>query len=234
MTNIYMENFEFLVEDMETAAAVFSTAKNHMNFYRKTNDGRKNLESIKKWFSVNAVAYLSQVHSDTVCIYDGTVQTGDAIITDQPGIAIGVFTADCVPVLIYDPVKKAAAAVHSGWRGTYSRIVCKTIERMEKEYGSKPSSLKVFIGPHIRDCCYEVGDEVITKFNNDELYKGADIFAGTHLSMEKCILWQLKKYGVPDENIKTENGCTFCSKDNFHSYRRGDTSKRQFSFIYIK
>jgi len=234
MTITYIGKNEFITEDLGTAAAVFSTAKNDMNFYRKSNEGKTNLDSLKNWFSVDSVAYLSQVHSDMVCIYDGTVQTGDAIITDIPGVAIGVFTADCVPVLIYDPVRKAAAAVHSGWRGTFSRIVCKTIEKMEKEYGSEPSSLVALIGPHIRDCCYEVGDEVITKFKNDEFYKDADIFAGTHLSMEKCILWQLKKYGVLEKNMKAESQCTFCNRSEFHSYRRGDIGKRQFSFIYIK
>ncbi|MHC1721323.1 MAG: peptidoglycan editing factor PgeF [Clostridiaceae bacterium] len=234
MTNIYIDSNEFITEDFCTAAAVFSTAKNNVNFYRKSAEGIKNLESIKNWFSVDAVAYLSQIHSDIVCIYDGTSQTGDAIITDKPGIAIGVFTADCVPVLIYDPVNKAAAAVHSGWKGTFSRIVEKTIVKMGEEYGSEPSSLKVVIGPHIRDCCYEVGNEVIAKFMNDEFYSEADIFSGIHLSMEKCILWQLKNCGVPEENVKSEKQCTLCSVNVLHSYRRGDIAKRQFSFIYIK
>jgi polyphenol oxidase len=183
---------------------------------------------------VEEVAYLSQIHSDLVFTNDCRGCEGDAIITDKPGVAVGVFTADCVPVIIYDPVHKAAAAVHSGWKGTYSIIVSKTIDKMKSAYGSVPGDMKVFIGPNMRECCYEVSEELVQKFRESDYYKDTDAFQGRKLSMEKCILRQLENQGVHDQNIKVTGLCTSCSNVELYSYRGGEKDKRLFSFIYIK
>jgi YfiH family protein len=234
MEKISIENYEFITEDLGTAVVVFSTAKNGLNFYSRAGDGKENIEKLKAWFPVKEVAYLSQIHSDIVYTDDCKGCEGDAIITDKPGVAVGVFTADCVPVIIYDPVQKAAAAVHSGWKGTYSLIVSKTIDKMKTAYGSVPTDMKVLIGPNMRECCYEVSEELIQKFRKSDYYKDADTFRGRKLSMEKCILRQLENQGVPDENIEVTGLCTSCNKAELYSYRGGEKDKRLFSFIYIK
>lgn len=234
MEKTKFDSYEFITEDLGSAVAVFSTAKGGLNFYSRSGDGRENIEKLKEWFPVDEVAYLKQVHSDLVYTDDCRGSEGDAIITDKPRVAIGIFTADCVPVLIYDPIRKAAAAVHSGWKGTYSLIVSKTIEKMKASYGSSPADLRVFIGPNMRECCYEVSEELILKFRDSEAYGGVDAFRGRKLSMEKCILKQLEDQGVPAGNIEVTGLCTSCSEEELYSYRRGETEKRLFSFIFIK
>ena len=92
---------------------------------------------------------------------------GDAIATRVENIALAVKTADCLPVLIADPVKNVVAAVHSGWRGTLSRILPCAIREMQRAFGSDPSQLLTAIGPGIRACCYEVGSDVANFFRNE-------------------------------------------------------------------
>jgi polyphenol oxidase len=112
---------------------------------------------------------LRQVHSNRVhIIKDISAQwnqaEADAIATRVENIALAVKTADCLPVLIVDPVKNAVAAVHSGWRGTLSGILLCTIREMQRAFGSDPARLLTAIGPGIRACCYEVGGDVAELF----------------------------------------------------------------------
>lgn len=109
-----------------------------------------------------------QAHSTNVaCIPEDQAHTYgvDALITDQRGITIGVRTADCVPVLLYDARRHAAAAIHSGWKGTLHNITAKTIERMQECYGSNPEDIRAVIGPCIHIDAFEVGEEVYTEFH---------------------------------------------------------------------
>ena len=89
---------------------------------------------------------------------------GDALVTDQPGILLSVRTADCVPLLVVDPARRAIAAVHAGWRGSLDRIAEKTVGEMRRAFHSRPEELLAAIGPSIRACCYEVGEEVVEAF----------------------------------------------------------------------
>lgn len=234
MEKIKIDSYEFITEDLGTAVAVFSTAKNGLNFYSRSGEGVENLNRLKQWFPVDDVAYLRQIHSDEVLTEECSGSEGDAIITDKTRLAVGVFTADCVPVIIYDPVSRAAAAVHSGWKGTYNLIVSKTIDRMKAAYGSKPQDMKVLIGPNMRECCYEVSEELIQKFRESDSFRHVDAYTGRKLSMEKCILKQLEDQGVPAENVEVTGLCTSCSEEELYSYRAGEKDKRLFSFIYIK
>ena len=108
------------------------------------------------------IVQMHQVHDVKVAVVDRGDLTRDeldgydAMITDLPGVAIGVRTADCIPVLLYDPVKKAAAAIHSGWRGTVSKIVGKTVIKMQSTYASQPSDILAFIGYLIASCGFGV------------------------------------------------------------------------------
>lgn len=236
MEKVLIDNYEFIKVSLDGAVAVFSTGKNGLDFNKNTEEGQKNIKNIKKWFDVKEVGYMNQVHSDCVITYDGEVKEGDALITNKENTALGVFTADCVPILLYDKKNKAIAAIHSGWRGTFSCIALKTIERMEKQYGTKAEDLVAYIGPHMHQCCYEVSVEIIKQFKNHDIYKGVELSDGRMLSMTKCIFHQLRTKGLKEENIKDLNICTFCDKEyELHSYRKS-TNKygRMFSFIFLK
>lgn len=234
MEIISVKGYEFIKIDLEGAYAIFSTAKNGLDFDKNTDEGRRNIENINKWFGVNEVGYLSQTHSDNVYIYNGEIQEGDALITNRESVAIGIFTADCVPVLLYDKENRVAAAIHSGWRGTFSCIVSKTINEMKKLYETKAENLVAYIGPHIHQCCYEVSEELIERFKNAEIYKGVDVTKGRMLSMVDCITHQMVVDGIKRENIQDIDICTLCNNEfKLHSYRK-NANGRLFSFIFMK
>ena len=152
-------------------------------------------------------------------------------------LLVGAFTADCVPVLLVDEVKCVVGAVHSGWKGTFNDISKKAVEKMIKEYGSNVEDIRAYIGPHIRQCCYEVSEELKEKFiEKFNMIPEENLFNGRNLSMELCIESDLKTIGLKDENIYSLKLCTHCEKESkLFSYRASNgTYGRLFSFIYIK
>lgn len=235
MDIITIDGYEFIRVNVGDAEIVFSTAKNDLNFNINSQSGIGNLQKLKDWFDLKEIGHLKQVHSDFVFTYDKTVHEGDALITNQLNTAVGVFTADCVPIMLYDVKNKVVAAVHSGWKGTQLKIVNSAIEKMKNDYGSRPEDLVVYIGPHNRSCCYEVGEEVADLFIKDNLYEGLEIYNNRKLDLEACIMRQLQSIGVNRDNIYTLSICTFCNKDmELHSFRKDKQSGgRMFSFIYL-
>src|SRR5438270_6821901 len=205
---------------------------------------------------------LSQIHSDAVHLFEKAPDSpycGDASITNRPGLLLAVQTADCVPILLVDPRKRAVAAVHAGWRGTLQRIVAKTIGRMQMECGTQPSYVVAAIGPAIGGCCYEVGVDVAAKFAAqfpdasdffDELRTGDEPNPLQWLSMmppghqppPKKVLLDLRKAnraqllesGVRPQNIFINDLCTACRTDLLFSYRKeGPQTGRLMSIIGI-
>lgn len=234
-------NKDFIEIDLDTIKIVFSTAEMDRSFNRHNEIGIGNLESIKDDFKISGVKYLQQVHSDKVYIYNNDYENikdeeGDAIVTKERDIAVGVFTADCVPIIIVNEDTKVVAAVHSGWKGTFNSIIVKTINEMKKEFNINIASTKIFIGPHIRQCCYEVSEELKEKFINSTGIEEGKLFNGRKLSMEECILKDLREIGIKEENIFSLNLCTHCEENiKLHSYRGASgTYGRLFSFAYIK
>ncbi len=136
-------------------------------------DSRASVETNRKTFlaALGAdkmdLAVLHQIHSDVIHLVekfpDGALR-GDALITNSPGVLLGVQTADCVPVLLADTHRRAVAAIHAGWRGTLARIAAKTLGRMHMEFGTQPGDVIAAIGPAIHRCSYEVGPEVAQAF----------------------------------------------------------------------
>jgi YfiH family protein len=235
MKELLIENYRFIKVSLDEAEIVFSTAENNLDFNKGTEDGKRNLESIKKWFNVNEVGFVDQVHGDSVIVYDRNIHEADALITNLRDTAIGVFTADCVPILLYDRKSNAIAAVHSGWKGTLAGILLKAIEKMEKNYGTKGEDIAAFIGPHNRQCCYEVGEEIVQKFKSSEISKDVNLFNGRNLSMINCVKHQLRLKNVEETNINDIGICTFCSNEHsMHSYRKNKNGGRMFSFILLR
>jgi polyphenol oxidase len=235
MNIVNIEGYEFIIVDMDGAKAVFSTAKNGLDFNKAKDFGINNIQNLKKWFNLKDVGYLNQVHGNKVIDYKNKVENADGIITKDEACAVGVFNADCVPILLYDKENSVICAVHSGWKGTLSRVLSKAIEKMKLEYGSLADDILVCIGPHIQVCCYEVGKEVIDKFRESDFYKDKEIFHGNNLDLKKCFMYQLSYEGIQEKNIKYLDICTACeTKYEMYSYRKNKNCGRMFSFIYFK
>lgn len=236
MQKIIIDGYEFIKIDLPGAEAIFSTAKNDLNFNKSMDLGKKNIENLKKWFNLKSVGYLNQIHGCQSIVYTGrNEENADAIITSEYNTAVGVFNADCIPILLYDKKNKIISAIHSGWRGTLACILSKTIEKLESDFKSRPKDIMVCVGPHIHSCCYEVGEKVIDEFKNSDFYRFKNIFKGRNLDLKKCILYQLKYRDIESENIKYLDICTHCSTEyEMYSYRRNKSCGRMFSFIYLK
>lgn len=154
----------------------------------------------------------------------GDDQYCDALISQTPNVLLGVKTADCVPVLLGDPVTRAFAAVHAGWRGTSSSIVKQAIEQLAAEYGAQAADLRVAIGPAANACCYEVGSDVIGIFKERFPHAG-ELFASTRegharIDLHRANREQLLSAGVSADRIHLAPFCTMDRNDLFFSYRQ--------------
>lgn len=177
---------------------------------------------------------IRQVHSGVVRVVDeeafqGTLETpegkavleGDGLVTNVPGVLLAVGTADCVPVLVVDPVHRAVGAFHAGWRGTVAGIVEQGISLMQQRYKSQPREMVAAVGPSIGACCYAVGEEVRELFAARFLY-AQDLFTtrpGTDGQAPQLYvdLWQANRHqlidaGVAPERISMIGECTACSR----------------------
>jgi len=181
------------------------------------------------------VVTVHQVHSARVIWNCGTPARhqavrpdADALIENTPGIAVGVKTADCVPILLADPKHHAVAAIHAGWRGSAAGIVYAAVQSMGEEFGTRPDDIYAAIGPSIGPCCYEVGEEVAAKF-------GIPGSGHVHLDLRAINAGQLTDAGVPARNVSTSPACTKCESDFYHSFRRDrEAAGRMISWIRIK
>lgn len=160
----------------------------------------------------------------------------DAVMTGEAGLCIGVSTADCIPVLLYDPAHHAAAAIHAGWRGTVGRIVTKAVNAMHDTYASRPETLRAVIGPGISEAAFEVGDEVYEAFR-EAGFRMADIatrHAKWHIDLPRANALTLAEAGVRPENIRDCGICTYASPQTWFSARRlGIHSGRIYTGIIL-
>jgi YfiH family protein len=168
----------------------------------------------------------------------GIAQEADGIMTSRNGVLLGVQTADCIPVLVVDPVKRAVAGFHAGWRGTVARIVEFGVVRMAEEFGSDPANLMAAIGPGIGPCCYTVGDEVWTRFKESFSYADS-LFARNgdelRLDLVETNRRQLLSAGLMAEAISVVGGCTSCRPELFYSHRAsGGHAGRMMAVIGIR
>ena len=161
----------------------------------------------------------------------------DAVITDQKGICIGVSTADCIPVLLYDEEYQAAAAIHAGWRGTLARIVEKTLQEMISNYHTHPEKVKAVIGPGISLDSFEVGDEVYEAFEQADfpMDQIAGRMAKWHINLPFCNKLSLMQCGVLEANIQDCGICTYTHSDEYFSARKiGIESGRIYTAILME
>lgn len=173
--------------------------------------------------------FVSQCHSNEIVLVNSNAdvvgKNADALLTNVPGLCLCVMGADCVPVLVYDPNKRVAAAIHAGWKGTVASITSKTLETMQLYFGCRMQDVKIGIGPSISQDKYEVGVEVYEQFKTNFGTDVERIFKH-HVDSGKYFpdLWmankmQAMKMGVREKNIEISEICTFSNPNDFFSAR---------------
>ena len=145
----------------------------------------------------------------------------DGLITNEPGTALAVFTADCTPVLLHDPVTGAVGAVHAGWRGTAAKIAAKTVQAMADAYGCRPENIRAAIGPNIGQCCFAT-DADVPQAMRETFGEAAEehirkVGEKYYVNLKGLNALQLRTVGVTSVEIAAD--CTACQPDRFWSYR---------------
>lgn len=164
----------------------------------------------------------------------------DGLVTNEPGVCLVAFFADCVPLYFVDPVKRAIGLSHSGWRGTMAKIGKATVELMKEEYGSNPTDILAAVGPSICQDCYEVSEEVVEQFRQnfgEEHWK--DLFYQKENEKYQLNLWKaneviFREAGILPEHIAVTNVCTHCNSDILYSHRKtGDKRGNLCAFLEL-
>jgi YfiH family protein len=234
---------------LETTGGVLHAFTTRRNGLGARNNGIKlpdDWKSVGEAFgvSVDRVVTVNQVHGDSIVVVDRrnfrtmrSVQA-DAMITKTPGIAVGVETADCVPILLYAPEGPAVGAVHAGWRSTVQMIVQKAVIRMGDEFGADPAGMIAAIGPAIGPECYEVDEPVMGPLRETFSFwkdvaapRGKDRWS---LDLVKANKVELMQAGLLEKNIHSLGMCTSCRKDLFYSFRAECRTGRMLSAIMIR
>ncbi|AHW59479.1 conserved hypothetical protein [Draconibacterium orientale] len=191
---------------------------------------------------VGQMVYSDQTHSNSVAdireVPNAVIAETDALVTNQSGLCLCVQTADCVPVLLFDPEAKVVAAVHAGWRGTVGGIVEKAIVKMKANYGASADNIVAAIGPSISPEIYEVGDEVVAaarkSIPNVETTLHKNGTGNFHFNLWEANRQLLLKNGVPTQNIEVLGACSFSEAEKYYSARReGVDTGRMVSGIMI-
>jgi hypothetical protein len=174
------------------------------------------------------LAIVKQIHSAEVLLAEraGHQGTGDALISHTRGLLVGVKTADCLPILLVDPVRRAVAAVHAGWRGTVQGIVGRSVRMMQDSFGTNSRDVEAAIGPGIGLCCFEVGPEVAREFGPWESDEK------TCLDLVRLNREQLAELGV--EQVYEAGLCTFCGEEFFSYRREREEAGRMMSYVGVK
>jgi YfiH family protein len=247
-----------LTKDDSRAAVERNRAAFLLDLGAVTGTSSRKAKSRSSKASVWPLITIRQVHSDIIHRVDSAPAqplTGDGLITATPGLLLAIQTADCIPVILVDAKRHAVGVFHAGWRGTVQRIVEKGVGEMHRQFGTRPRDIQAAIGPGIQGCCYEVGEEVRTRFESQFEY-GASLFhevkdsdpvrekypllfltarAPGHSELPKKIFLdlveanrrQLLDAGVVKKNIEASSLCTNCNPDLLFSYRaeKGKTGR---------
>jgi len=176
---------------------------------------------------------LHQVHGAVVHVapWEGTPD-GDGGVATEAGLLLSIETADCLPVLVVDPLERRVAAVHAGWRGTTAGVAQKAVQALAAQ-GSRPENLLAALGPSIGVCCYEVGEELRAAFGPEgQAFFTPGPRGRPHLNVRAANLAQLVESGLRHEHIDAIDECTYCRPDLYHSYRRdGPGAGRTLSYV---
>lgn len=197
--------------------------------------GIKNFVLMKQSHSTNITIIKKSPFKDSEKLNFTFIENTDGIYTSVPYISLCVKTADCVPIFI--TTNEIAAALHMGWRGAHKRIISRFIEILKRDNKVMPEEIYIFSGPHIRKCCYNVGSELVSLFQ-DTGYNVKNIFSTskrkTYLCLEDTIYEQIDSYGIPHKNVHRIRLCTSCLNSIFYSYRKGISEYERNISLIIK
>jgi YfiH family protein len=232
---------------------VSRTPYNSLNLGMNTLDKPHNVEGnrslLARAFGLNQDMLVTarQVHGSDILVIDEPNEDyshflgveSDAVITNQVGVMIGICVADCVPILLCDPVNRVVAAVHAGWQGTAAQLASKVVAGMKSQFGCDPKMLQAAIGPSIGKCCYEVDAPVRQAFTQNGMawnsFTEQTGEGNWRLDMAAANRELLLLAGVPASSIQTSDMCVSCQRELFFSYRRdGGETGRQMGFIMLK
>ena len=182
--------------------------------------------------------YCRQIHGTSVIDVDNTgiasigePPEADALVSARRGVALGIFTADCVPIFIHDIATPAIGIAHAGWRGTFAGVVVNTLAQMKDSFGTVATNCRIHLGPSIQKCCYTVSTELLTQFA--ERF-GSTVRNGANLDLQAANVHQLIEAGLPAASISVSPLCTACRTDLFYSHRaENGRTGRMLSFIQI-
>ena len=213
-----------------------------LNLGEHVNDDPNAVETNRKILfqetGLTNLRYCRQIHSASVVHVNEETQPlaehipeADALVTAQHNIALGIFTADCIPIFVLDIETPAIGIVHAGWRGTFAQIAINAITQMRTRFGTRPKNCHIHLGPSIQKCCYTVSAELLTQFTAEF---GSTVANGTNLSLQIANINQLIEIGVLPAAISVSEFCTACRTDLFYSHRaeNGQTG-RMLSFIRL-
>ena len=213
-----------------------------LNLGINTTDAPENVsENRQRFFSAIGAADYSfassyQVHGTEVLYATraGRFDGYDALITDQPGLLVGITVADCVPILIYDQAHQTVAAIHAGWRGTAGGIVTKTLTMMQQQFGTVAEACYAYIGTCIDECSFEVGPEVAEQFSSTFRQVNADTGKDC-VDLKAANRHFLVDFGIPLNQIVVSSFSTVLNNDTYFSYRaeNGQTG-RMLAVIGLK
>lgn len=211
-------------------------------FGMETEDFFNRLRSSPAGFDLPVIT-LKQIHGTEIVVADSlppdfSPPEGDGLVITKPGRAIGVWTADCLPVVLWDQEGRGAAILHCGWRGLFGGIIDRGVERLAKISRRRPSQLMAAMGPAIGPCCYQVGPDLLA-VARDMLSTSGDSFFdqrpdGLFFDLPKAARQLLLDAGLPTGHIWLPNKCTRCHPDLYPSYRRdGDAAGRMLSLAWM-
>jgi YfiH family protein len=239
----------FILDGVFGSAAVSAVSKrisgNMSLFYGGTAGALDNRKEFLEDLGVNYkfIVCAKQIHGSSIkyvkardigsgaLSYDTAIADTDALVTDVKNLALAVFTADCLPVFLYDPKTPAIGLAHAGWRSSKENISAKTIQLMVKLFKTKPGDLRLAFGPCMRSCCYEVGVEFKEQFSQAVIERNGRLYLDLVSQNKK----QALECGVSKDNIFDCNLCTACRNDVFFSFRKEDKrSGRMISVLMLK
>lgn len=183
---------------------------------------------------VPGLVLVTQVHGNTVLRVPplDPKAEADALWTDEPGLAIGIRTADCVPVLLADSGRRAVAVVHAGWRGSAAKVCERGVFELARAIQGEPAGIIAAIGPHIGPCCYEVDPPVRRAVAEDAVFspsaRGPEHFMLDLFALNRL---QLLRAGLQPQNIQRVGGCSSCDSTLYASYRRDGSGERMVHFV---
>lgn len=268
----------WLVSGFSTRKGGFSTVfgGHDLNLGIIRHDSRKTVEKNRRLFldaagagagrRATTLVSAKQIHSSIIHVLSAAPKRpliGDGLLTNAPGLLLSIQTADCVPILLFDPVKKVVGAFHAGWRGTAKRIVEKGVGEMRVHFESAPNDIRAALGPAIGKCCYAVGEEVVDEFHSQFDYASAlfsEVFdedpikrrypmlfltarapghsnlgPQIHLDLIAANRRQLLDAGVRPKNIWSADLCTGCNPNRLFSHRKeAGFTGRMIAVIGIK